>query len=128
MKVDRIRLVRIAEATAVWLAMAAAFIFVPLSGSPSGFLAFVGLVLLVVVGVAVVSSLALERRLPSLWPGDPYDGRATRVAMAVGVAAFVALLGVWMLIGHGASTMWIAYLGMSYAMTIAGILTRRQLV
>jgi hypothetical protein len=44
------------------------------------------------------------------------------------VAAFVALLGVWMLIGHGASTMWIAYLGMSYAMTIAGILARRQLV
>ena len=128
MKVDRIRRARIAEATAVWLAMAAAFILVPMPSSPAGFLAFVGLVLLVVGGVAVVSSLALERRLPSLWPGDSYDGRATRVAMAVGVAAFVALLGVWMLIGHAASTMWIIYLGMGYAMTIAGTLTRRQLV
>ena len=128
MKIDRIRRVRIVEATAVWLAMAAAFILIPLPSSPSGFLAFVGVVLVVVVGVGVVASLALEHRLPSLRPGDPYDGRATRVAIAVGTAAFVALLGLWMLMGHGASTMWMAYLGMSYAMTVAGILTRRQVL
>lgn len=126
MKIERIRLVRIAEATAVWLTMVAVFILVPLPGSPSGLLAFVGVAIVVVLGVSVVASLALERRLPSLWPGVPNDGRATRVAGAAGVAAFVALLGVWMLIGHAASTMWIMYLGMGYAMTVAGTLTRRQ--
>lgn len=128
MRVERIRLVRITEATTVWLVLAATFGLVQLPGSALELLAFCGAVLIVIVLVAVVVTLALERRLPRLGLHDPYDGRATRVALAVGFVAFFTLLGVWMVIGGTPRTIWIIYLGMSYAMTVAGILTRRQIV
>jgi hypothetical protein len=128
MKVERIRIVRITEATAVWLAVSAVFILVPLPDSFSGLVVvYAGAVLVEIIAVAVVSSLLLERRLPQLWMSGPRDGRATVVMLAVGAAAFVTLLGVWASIGHAPRTMWIVYMGMTYAMTVAGILARRQL-
>jgi hypothetical protein len=129
MKVERIRIVRITEATAVWLAVSAVFILVPLPDTFSGLvLVYLGAVVIEIVAVAVVASLVLERRLPPLWVSGPRDGRATVVMLAVGAVALVTLLGVWALIGHTPRTMWIVYMGMTYAMTVAGILSRRQLV
>jgi hypothetical protein len=126
MESDRSPLAQSAEATLVWLSLVAFFILWPIPSSPSGLAVELVAGLALIVAVSVASALAFEHRMPALRMGPGPTSSHERVAlMSLGGIVFVVLLAAVLITGSWPRWMWVAYLGMGYAMTIAGINRRR---
>lgn len=119
------RRARALEVTATWVAMVALFILWPRAATLEALAVQMGVMVAGIVVVAVLSSLALEHRLPVLWQKSaPVGARDFLVVGTVGTAVFVALLVGLAVTGLLGSAPWAPFLGMGYAMTLFRILAR----
>jgi drug/metabolite transporter (DMT)-like permease len=123
---NRLRLVRIVEISAVWIALVAVFIIWPRATTLDALAVQIGVGVVVVAVVSVVATLALERRLPKLRNDlPPIGGRGTLALLAVYAGVFVALLMATKIAGLLDRALWVPYVGAAYVMSLARILVVR---